>query len=219
MSPPSVSSARNCSGVMVKSSHAISSMHSKPAREPTGGACSLWQGSVSVVAASGISGSHCRQCQACPGSCHHWPEPQSGQALSGLAAKADPAGKFSGCTWFRTDNADIVSSASGLSGLTEGLSKNASSSVSTLSVRKCVHCESALSSLSRVSVLPKRLFEFSMSIVSTRSALLLGFSATALPPEKLSECLWVGTDTVDTWLQCQQCQQWQHCQCECLRTY
>jgi hypothetical protein len=154
--------------------------------------------SVSVVAVGGILGSQVRQCQICPGSCHHCPERQEGQALSGLATKSDTAGKFSGCAWSRTDNADVLHTMSGLSGLTEGLSKNASSRVSTLSVLKCVHCEPELSSLSSVSVLAKRLFEFSVSIVSILSVLLLGFSATAPSPEKLLECLWVGTDTVDT---------------------
>src|SRR5215208_4275160 len=129
---------------MVSPSHAISSMHSKPAREPTCGACSLWQGSVSVVAASGISGSHCRQCQACPGSCHHWPEPQSGQAQSGSAMTSDTAGNLLECLWFDADGVDVVCRMSTLSVLTEGLSENASSSVSTLSALTCALSENFL---------------------------------------------------------------------------
>jgi hypothetical protein len=109
------------------------------------------------VAVGGRSGSHCRQRQDSPGNCHHCPEPQSGHAVSGSATMFDGKEKLSGCTRFGTDNVDVRYS------------------VSTLSVLKCVHSEFAIPSLSTLSVLPKRLFEFSMSITNTCriSALLI----------------------------------------------
>jgi hypothetical protein len=57
-----------------------------------------------------------------------------GQALSGAAVKFGGTEELSGCARFGTDNADIVSSVSGRSVITEGLSENTSSRVSALSV-------------------------------------------------------------------------------------
>ncbi len=55
---------------------------------------SLWQGKVSVVAVSGISGSQAGQCQGSPASCHQWPESQAEQVRQDQPSRANSARCF-----------------------------------------------------------------------------------------------------------------------------